>query len=140
MKGIIDGDDEASLREELSRRAQSNIHQLRSYLKPLEIIAALSPLLGLLGTVLGMIAAFQQMEAAGSQVDPSILSGGIWQALLTTAAGISVAIPVLMAHNWMDRKVERIAHFYNDSVTRVFTHRPAPVNLDTQAQGQRDAA
>ncbi|HAD30684.1 MAG TPA: MotA/TolQ/ExbB proton channel family protein, partial [Methylophaga sp.] len=52
------------------------INQLRSYLRPLEVIASLSPLLGLFGTVLGMILAFQQMELAGSQIDPSVLSGG----------------------------------------------------------------
>ncbi|MFW1677153.1 MotA/TolQ/ExbB proton channel family protein [Pontibacter sp. JAM-7] len=109
------------LQEELSRLAQKHLNQLRSLLRPLEVIATLSPLLGLLGTVLGMITAFQQMEAAGSQVDPATLSGGIWQALLTTAVGLSVAIPVLIVHAWLERKNERVAARMNDAVTQVFT-------------------
>lgn len=111
----------ALLKEELDRVATLRLNQLRAYLRPLEVIATLSPLLGLLGTVLGMIIAFQQMEAAGNQVDPSVLSGGIWQALLTTAVGLAVAIPVVVAHNWMERKVERVAALMNDTVTQVFT-------------------
>ncbi len=113
--------DVATVREEAERRALNTLHTLRSNLRPLEIIASLSPLLGLLGTVLGMITAFQSMESAGSQVDPSVLSGGIWQALLTTAVGIAVAIPVVALHAWLERKVERIAHIMNDAVTQVFT-------------------
>lgn len=112
------------LKEELQRVANLRINQLRSYLRPLEVIASLSPLLGLFGTVLGMILAFQQMELAGSQVDPAVLSGGIWQALLTTAVGLAVAIPAVLAHNWLERKIERVAALINDGVTQVFTHAP----------------
>ena len=72
-----------------------------------------------------MIVAFQQMEAAGSQVDPSVLSGGIWQALFTTAVGLSVAIPVVAVHNLLERKVDRVAALMNDVVTQVFTRQPA---------------
>ncbi len=113
------------IREESERLAMNQLSQLRSFLRPLEIIATLSPLLGLLGTVLGMITAFQQMEGAGSQVDPSVLSGGIWQALLTTAVGLAVAIPVVTLQSWLERKVERIAHNMNDAVTQVFTSKEA---------------
>lgn len=116
------------LKEELQRVATLRINQLRSYLRPLEVIASLSPLLGLFGTVLGMILAFQQMELAGNQVDPSVLSGGIWQALLTTAVGLGVAIPAVLAHNWLERKTERVAALINDSVTQVFTHAPMKEN------------
>jgi biopolymer transport protein ExbB len=59
----------------------------------LELISTIAPLLGLLGTVLGMIAAFQALQESGSRADPAILAGGIWEALLTTAAGMAVAIP-----------------------------------------------
>lgn len=111
-------------KDELSRQANALMQSLRSYLRPLDMIAALSPLLGLLGTVLGMIEAFKQMELAGSQVDPSILSGGIWQALLTTAVGLAVAIPVVMLHGYFERKCERIAFLLDDAVTRVFTLMP----------------
>lgn len=110
-----------SIREEVERRALNQLAQLKNHLRLLEVIATISPLLGLLGTVLGMITAFQQMEAAGSQVDPSVLSGGIWQALLTTAIGLLVAIPALTLHNFLERKVERITHLFNDAITQVFT-------------------
>lgn len=124
----------ATLKEELDRVATLRLNQLRAYLRPLEVIATLSPLLGLLGTVLGMIIAFQQMEAAGNQVDPSVLSGGIWQALLTTAVGLAVAIPVVTVHNWMERKVERVASLMNDTVTQIFTTEPAkPVSVEKTA-------
>lgn len=123
--------DIALVREEVTRVASLQIEALRSYLRPLEVISTLSPLLGLLGTVMGMIVAFQQMEAAGSQVDPSILSGGIWQALLTTAVGLSVAIPTVMAHNWLERKVERCAHRMEDMVTQVFTSELAVADTQT---------
>lgn len=125
--------DMATLKEELDRVATLRLNQLRAYLRPLEVIATLSPLLGLLGTVLGMIVAFQQMEAAGNQVDPSVLSGGIWQALLTTAVGLAVAIPVVTVHNWMERKVERVAALMNDTVTQIFTvERAQPVSADNK--------
>jgi biopolymer transport protein ExbB len=123
------------LKEELDRVATLRLNQLRSYLRPLEVIATLSPLLGLFGTVLGMIQAFQQMEAAGSQVDPSVLSGGIWVALLTTAVGLAVAMPTVMAHSWMERKVERVSALMNDSVTQLFT-----VSRNTAEQNQDQAA
>jgi len=140
VKGLSSVNSELDiLKEELDRVATLRLNQLRAYLRPLEVIATLSPLLGLLGTVLGMIIAFQQMEAAGNQVDPSVLSGGIWQALLTTAVGLAVAIPVVMAHNWMERKVERVAALMNDTVTQVFTVSRQPKELNDR-QAMRHAA
>jgi len=68
-----------------------------------------------------MIEAFRQLEGAGTQVDPAVLSGGIWQALLTTALGLVVAIPVVTAFTWLDRRVESYSIYINDAVTRVFT-------------------
>lgn len=121
MQGITQQQDHHLLQDELSRQATHLVNQLRTLLRPLEVIASLSPLLGLMGTVLGMIVAFQQMEAAGNSVNPSVLSGGIWQALLTTAVGLAVAIPVATAHSILERKVERTAMLINDYVTQVFT-------------------
>lgn len=120
------------LKDELNRVAVKKLEQFRAYLRPLEVIATLSPLLGLLGTVLGMIGAFQQMELAGNQVDPSVLSGGIWQALLTTAVGLAVAIPVVAVLNGFERKIERVASTMNDIVTQVFTSNP-PTNTPSMS-------
>ena len=96
----------AEIREEALRRARLGLARQESHLRILEVIAMLAPLLGLFGTVLGMIEAFRAMESAGAQVNPAILSGGIWQALLTTAVGLAVAIPVSIAHSWFERKLE----------------------------------
>lgn len=112
---------ESMVREEVERVAAVYLERLRSYLRGLEVIGTLSPLLGLLGTVLGMIEAFQQLEQAGNRVSPTILSGGIWEALLTTAAGLVVAIPTLAMLNWFERIVQRTAHNMENAVTQVFT-------------------
>lgn len=109
------------VREEVERIAGENLNALRAHLRILEVIGSLSPLLGLFGTVLGMIAAFQQLELAGNQVNPSVLSGGIWEALLTTAVGLAVAIPAILALSWFERRVDHCTHIIESSVTRVFT-------------------
>lgn len=113
--------DEHLVREEVQRVAAEHLERMRSHLRGLEVIGTLSPLLGLLGTVLGMIEAFQQLEQVGNRVDPAVLSGGIWEALLTTAAGLIVAIPALIMLNWFERIVQRTAHAIEDAVTQVFT-------------------
>ena len=92
---------------EITRIGEQEIRKLEFLLRPLEVIANLSPLLGLLGTVIGMIKAFSKLESAGSKVDPAILAGGIWEALLTTAFGLIVAIPALAAFYWLEGIVEK---------------------------------
>jgi len=97
------------VRSEIFRQIRNQLQSAASGLRVLEVIATVAPLLGLFGTVLGMIEAFRAMEAAGAQVDPSVLSGGIWQALLTTAVGLGVAIPVSMLHSLGERRHEKLA-------------------------------
>lgn len=122
LAGRMDaGTDDAVVREEVARRGAAWLESLRGGLRPLELIGTLAPLLGLLGTVIGMIDAFRELESAGSQVDPSVLSGGIWVALLTTAAGLSVAIPAVAAHTFLERQLERLHHRMQDVATRVFS-------------------
>jgi len=124
MSGVANNEPVEAVKEEVTRVARWHLARLQTWLKPLELIANISPLIGLFGTVLGMIEAFRQLELAGNQVDPSILSGGIWQALLTTAVGLAVAIPALLAHQWLERRVERSAHLMQDAATQVFTSGP----------------
>ncbi|MCY4096295.1 MAG: MotA/TolQ/ExbB proton channel family protein [Gammaproteobacteria bacterium] len=122
MRGRAEaGWDANGLQDEIERQGSLKLRDLRTYLPALEVIGMLSPLLGLLGTVLGMIDAFQAMELAGNEVDPATLSGGIWQALLTTAIGLVIAIPALAVFNWMDHKIQRVAANLDDAVTQVFT-------------------
>ncbi|MEM6972933.1 MAG: MotA/TolQ/ExbB proton channel family protein [Pseudomonadota bacterium] len=120
MEGQARGVAEARVREACYCEAQLRIEALRGWMRPLEVIGTLAPLLGLFGTVLGMIEAFGQLEAAGSQVDPAILSGGIWEALLTTAVGLAVAIPVVAAVNWFERRVERVEHDIDTGLAGLF--------------------
>ena len=121
LRGQHRGVAEAKVREEVLRHGGDVLESLRGWFRPLEVIASLAPLMGLFGTVLGMIEAFRQLEAAGNQVNPAILSGGIWEALLTTAVGLGVAIPVVVVLNWLERRVDRLAHEMDDVVTQVFT-------------------
>jgi biopolymer transport protein ExbB len=109
------------IKAEAMRLARLLLGQLSSHLRALEVIANLAPLLGLFGTVLGMIGAFQAMEAAGEQVNPAVLSGGIWMALLTTAVGLAVAIPASLLHNWLERRVELQAQALQDDLEHLFT-------------------
>lgn len=115
------GAPESTVREEAARVASAELEKLRGNMRGLELIGSLSPLLGLLGTVLGMITAFQQLQAAGSRVDPSVLSGGIWEALLTTAVGLAVAIPTVAVLSGLERTIERTQHRMEDALTQVFT-------------------
>ncbi|AWN16656.1 MotA/TolQ/ExbB proton channel family protein [Salinisphaera sp. LB1] len=116
---------EARIREEIMQYGADILEELRSHLRTLEVIASLSPLLGLFGTVLGMIEAFQALQAAGNQVNPALLSGGIWQALLTTAVGLGVAMPVMVAVNWFERLIDRQAQEMDSIVTRIFILDPS---------------
>ena len=84
----------AALRDRLHTEADAELARAESGLRFLDAVAQVAPLLGLFGTVLGMIEAFQALQGAGASVDPSILAGGIWVALMTTAVGLAIAMPV----------------------------------------------
>lgn len=96
------------LEEKLAVSGREEILGLRKNLRGLEVIATISPLMGLLGTVMGMVKAFNKVAQYKGQVDPSLLAGGIWEALLTTAAGLAIAIPIVIMLNFFERKVESI--------------------------------
>ncbi|WP_460272752.1 MotA/TolQ/ExbB proton channel family protein [Celeribacter sp. ULVN23_4] len=112
--------DDAGAEAETTRIARSFLARARSSLRPLELIATIAPLLGLLGTVLGMISAFQTLQEAGAKADPAMLAGGIWEALLTTAAGMAVAIPASIAFTGFEAVADRLRHEFEDMATRVF--------------------
>ena len=114
--------EEELLREEAERIANFQLVRLRRHLRTLEVIASISPLLGLLGTVIGMIAAFQQLQQGSGAVDPKVLSGGIWEALLTTAAGLIVAIPATVMFNILSGFTDRFQQLTEDFLTQIFTY------------------
>ncbi|MBN2905516.1 MAG: MotA/TolQ/ExbB proton channel family protein [Rhodobacteraceae bacterium] len=111
---------EAAAREETTRVARRLLVEAASGLRALELISVIAPLLGLLGTVLGMIEAFQALEASGGAADPADLAGGIWEALLTTAAGMAVAIPAAMALSWFESVTDSARADMEDLATRLF--------------------
>ena len=112
---------DSDIREEITRLSDERINSYSSNLNSLQVIATIAPLLGLLGTVFGMIEAFQQMEMAGKNVDPSVLSGGIWEALLTTAAGLSVAIPIVVFESYFRNLIDTFKNNIENTVTKVLT-------------------
>ncbi len=93
----------------VSRVGTKELVKLEKNMRILGIIAHVSPLLGLLGTVTGMIVAFMKIQELGGRVDASVLAGGIWEALLTTAAGLFVAIPTMCAYHYFEGKVDNYA-------------------------------
>lgn len=90
----------------LNAEAETRFARLERGFRFLDGVAQLSPLVGLFGTVLGMISAFQALQDAGSQVDPSLLAGGIWVALLTTAVGLAVAMPTQVVLSWLEARID----------------------------------
>lgn len=94
------------LHARLEAEAQMRFLTLERGFRLLDSVAQLAPLLGLFGTVLGMIEAFQALQGAGSSVDPSLLAGGIWIALLTTAVGLAVAMPTSLILSWFEARME----------------------------------
>ena len=102
-------------KEKLISRAGSRIiRQLDKNLRGLGIIGNITPLLGLMGTVTGMIKAFMKIQELGGRVDPSVLAGGIWEALITTVAGLGVAIPTLVAYHYFEGKIDDISSQMKD--------------------------
>lgn len=98
--------DKALVEEDIGRAATRRLHRYNSGMKGLDAIAQIAPLLGLFGTVLGMIEAFRELQSAGNAVDPSLLAGGIWVALLTTAVGLAVAMPVSLVVTYLEGQIE----------------------------------
>jgi biopolymer transport protein ExbB len=90
----------------LEAEAETRFARLERGFRLLDTVAQLAPLLGLFGTVLGMISAFQALQAAGAQVDPAALAGGIWVALLTTAVGLGVAMPAALILSWFEARMD----------------------------------
>jgi biopolymer transport protein ExbB len=100
----------------MSHAAEKEIRELERYLPALATIGNIAPLLGLLGTVVGMIKAFMVIEELGGKVNASVLAGGIWEAMLTTALGLSVALPTIVAHNYLVNKVTHFTAIMQDGV------------------------
>lgn len=109
MQGLAGGLPLPAVEAEVLRRGNEEIAALSSGLRLLDLVAMVAPLLGLLGTVLGMIKSFQDLAAAEGSANASVLAGGIWEALVTTAGGLIVAIPAAVAASLLAGRVEQVA-------------------------------
>ena len=105
VRNVVHGRD--AMKEAIEESGRHVVHELGRYLNTLGTIAVITPLIGLLGTVIGMIRVFTAITVSGVG-DPSILSGGISEALITTASGLSVGIPALMFHRYFKGRVNRL--------------------------------
>jgi biopolymer transport protein ExbB len=110
---------EAAVRQAIEEAGARETQRLEKHIPILQTIVGGAPLLGFLGTVFGMIQAFQQIERLGGDVDASVLAGGIWQALLTTAAGLTVSIPTFFAHNFIVGRIRNVVTTMEESSERI---------------------
>lgn len=107
------------IKEAIEDAANHQIPELEKYLVILATIAVISPLLGLLGTVTGMIKAFMVIEMKEGLVHPGELAGGIWEALVTTVGGLVVAIPAYLSYNYFVSRVNNLILEMEKSATRL---------------------
>jgi biopolymer transport protein ExbB len=103
----VKGQDRETLETVLAHATETETRELSRYLQALATIGNITPLLGLLGTVLGMIKAFMVIQEMGGKVNAAVLAGGIWEAMLTTALGLAVALPTMVAHSYLAARVDR---------------------------------
>lgn len=119
--GILKHDrSKPEIREAIDEAAQLEIPRLEKHLPIIATIAHIAPLLGLLGTVSGIIKAFQIIQTKAltmTPVNPGDLSGGIWEALLATLAGLAVAIPTYVAYNYLVSQVDSLVYEMERSAT-----------------------
>jgi biopolymer transport protein ExbB len=106
------------MKESIEEVGRQVVHELERYLNSLGSIASISPLLGLLGTVIGMIKVFSVIVTTGVG-DPAVLAGGISEALITTAAGLSVAIPSLFFHRYFMGAVDELVLAMEEQALRL---------------------
>jgi len=91
----------------ISNSTDEEVRNLSSYVQALATMGNIAPLLGLLGTVIGMIKAFMVIQQMGGKVNAAVLAGGIWEAMLTTALGLAVALPTMVAHSYLLARIDK---------------------------------
>ena len=106
------------MKESIEEVANQVVHELERYLNTLGTVAAITPLLGLLGTVIGMIKVFTAIQLEGTG-NAAVLAGGISEALITTAAGLTVAIPSLIFHRYFQRKVDELVIYMEQEALKL---------------------
>lgn len=124
MRGLTHGGAHLEeVKEDVARVASEQLRSMRKYLRLIEFIGQLSPLLGLFGTVLGMIQAFADLQSSGAVVNPANLAGGIWTALLATALGLAVAIVFSSVSAWFEARIEAERSMMETTLSGFFANR-----------------
>lgn len=137
MRGLMHHQiDDPRVREDVERVALKELAGLRSLMKAIEAVVQVAPLLGLFGTVLGMIDAFRALQSAGAEADPAVLAGGIWVALMTTAVGLAIAIPAALVLYWLEGIIERERLEMEQAMTSLFTGRITEVGHKETSSAQ----
>ena len=116
-----------------SRLGSIELNQMEKGFRTLSFLGNTAPLLGLLGTIIGMIKAFMVIEQAGGQVDAQALAGGIWEAMLTTGVGLAVAIPVLLLLHILESTADKRAHAMRHYASLALEHLPHIENSTTDS-------
>lgn len=124
------------MKESIQEEASHVVHEMERFLTALGTIAVITPLLGLLGTVIGMIKVFAQLQLEGAG-NAAALAGGISEALITTAAGMTVAIPALIFHRYFLRRVDEIVVDMEQESLRLVEVLHG--DRESQNQGEKDA-
>lgn len=114
-------DNVEAVREVLLRRARETLQPLHAHLSTIEIIYYIAPLLGLLGTVTGIIASFRALEMSGATNDAAQLAGGIWEALIATGVGLATAIPFAVIHGLFEARLRGIVGRFENLISRIAT-------------------
>ena len=109
-----------SLELKMEEKIQEKTLEIRQGLGTIKLLSTVSPLLGLLGTVIGMIATFQSITLFGTG-DPKLMAGGISQALITTALGLVAAIPLIFIHNFLNSKASKIIEIFENQVLGILS-------------------
>lgn len=128
------GADRAGVQAAMEDVGRRQMNRLERYVGAIGALASVTPLMGLLGTVLGMIAVFHELvDEAGSQgvVDPTALAGGIWVALVTTAAGLAVAIPLYLGYRYLLGRLDALAVELEEASTQLLDRLAPPPSEQT---------
>lgn len=116
----VSGQDRETLETVIAHATEEEVRRLSTYTQALATIGNMAPMLGLLGTVLGMIKAFMVIQQMGGKVNAAVLAGGIWEAMLTTAFGLAVALPTMVGHSYLLSRVDKFeARLQEGAVTFV---------------------
>ncbi|MBF0220190.1 MAG: MotA/TolQ/ExbB proton channel family protein [Gammaproteobacteria bacterium] len=118
------------------RIGSSELQRMECGFRSIEILGNTAPLLGLLGTIFGMIKAFMVIETAGGKVDAQALAGGIWEAMITTGVGLSVAIPILLMLHLLEGMADRRAHSMRSLASVLLEQLP---HNEIQGEGESEA-